>query len=65
MAGTQQAPADTFIKLNQEEKKAVLVTDTNKKKYMKCSRNEVKEQLMDLGGNEIGNSQSFKYLDQR
>jgi hypothetical protein len=29
---------------------------------MKCSRNQVKEQIVDFGGIEIGNVQSFKYL---
>jgi hypothetical protein len=29
---------------------------------MKCSRNQVKEQIVDLGGIVIGNVQSFKYL---
>jgi hypothetical protein len=29
---------------------------------MKCSRNQVKEQIVDLGGTEIGNVQAFKYL---
>jgi hypothetical protein len=34
----------------------------NKTKYIKCSRNQVKEQIVDLGGIEIGNVQSFRYL---
>jgi hypothetical protein len=34
----------------------------NKTKYIKCSRNQVKEQIVDLGGIEIGNVQSFKFL---
>jgi hypothetical protein len=29
---------------------------------MKCFRNQAKEQIVDLGGIEIGNVQSFKYL---
>jgi hypothetical protein len=34
----------------------------NKTKYIKCSRNLVKEQIVDLRGIEIGNVQSFKFL---
>jgi hypothetical protein len=42
--------------------KAGLVINVNKTKYMKCSGNQVKEQIVDLGGTEIGNVHSFKYL---
>jgi hypothetical protein len=62
MAWMQQALADTFIKLNEEAQKAGLVINVNKTKYMKCSRNQVKEQIVDLNGIDIGNVQSFKYL---
>jgi hypothetical protein len=54
--------ANSFIKPNEEAQKAGLVINVNKTKYMKCSRNQVKEQIVDLGGIEIGNVQSFKYL---
>jgi hypothetical protein len=62
MTRTQQALADTFIKLNEEAQKARLVINLNKTKYMKCFRNQVKEQIVDLGGIEIANVQSFKNL---
>jgi hypothetical protein len=62
MTRTKQALTDSFIKLNEEAQKAGLVINVNKRKYMKCSRNQVKEQTVDLGGNEIGNVQSFRYL---
>jgi hypothetical protein len=29
----------------------------NKTKYTKCSRNQLKEQIVDVGGTEIGNLQ--------
>jgi hypothetical protein len=62
MARKQQALADTFIKLNEEAQKAGLVIKVNKTKYIKCSRNQVKEQVVDLGGSEIGNVRSLKYF---
>jgi hypothetical protein len=62
MTRTKQALADSFIKLNEEAQKAGLVINVNKIKYMKCSRNQVKQQIVDLGGTEFGNIQSFKYL---
>jgi hypothetical protein len=34
----------------------------NKTKYIKCFRKQVKEQIVDVGGIEIRNVQSFKYL---
>jgi hypothetical protein len=34
----------------------------NKTKYIKCFRNQVKEQIVNMGGIEIGNVQLFKYL---
>jgi hypothetical protein len=43
MARTQQALADIFIKLNEEAQKAWLVINVNRTKYMKCSRNQLKE----------------------
>jgi hypothetical protein len=55
MARTQQALADTNIKLIEEAQKAGLIINVNKIKYMKCSRNHVKEQIVDLCGIEIGN----------
>jgi hypothetical protein len=45
MARTKQAVAESFIKLNEEAQKAGLVINTNKTKYIKCSRNQVKEQI--------------------
>jgi hypothetical protein len=48
MARTKQALADSFIKLNEEAQKAGLVINVNKTKYMKCSRNQVKEQIVEL-----------------
>jgi hypothetical protein len=62
MARMKQALPDFIIKLNEEAQKAGLVIKVNKTKYIKCSRNQVKEQIVDLGGTEIGNVQSFKYL---
>jgi hypothetical protein len=62
LARTKQALADSLIKLNKEAQKAGLLINVNKTKYMKCSRNQVKEQIVDLGGIEIGNLQIFIYL---
>jgi hypothetical protein len=50
MEKTQQALADTFIKLNEETQKAGLVINVNKTKYMKCCRNQVIERIVDLDG---------------
>jgi hypothetical protein len=55
MARTKEALADSFIKLNEKAQKAGLVINVNKTKYIKFSRNQVKEQIVDLGGIEIGN----------
>jgi hypothetical protein len=62
MARTKQALARLLYKTYEEAQKAGLVINMNKTKYIKCSRNQVKEQIVDLGGTEIGNVQSFKYL---
>jgi hypothetical protein len=62
MARTKEALADFCIKLNEVAQKTGLVINVNKTKYMKCSRNQVKEQIVYLGGIEIGNVQPFKYL---
>jgi NRPS condensation-like uncharacterized protein len=43
VARTQHALADTFIKFNEEAQKAGVIINVNKTKYMKCSRNQVKE----------------------
>jgi hypothetical protein len=62
IARTKQTLADSFIKLNEKAQKAGLLINVIKTKYMKCSRNQVKEQIVGLGGIEIGNGQSFKYV---
>jgi hypothetical protein len=62
IARMKQALTDSFIKLNEEVQKAGLVINTNKTNSLKCTRNQVKGQIVDLGGVEIGNVQSFKYL---
>jgi hypothetical protein len=61
MARMQQLLADSFIKLNEEAQKSRLVFNVNKTKYIKCSRNQVKQQILDVGGIEIVNIHSFKY----
>jgi hypothetical protein len=62
MTRTKQTLADSFIKLNEGAQKAGLVINVNKTKYIKHSSNRVKEKTVDLGGIEIENVQSFKYL---
>jgi hypothetical protein len=62
LSRTQQALADTLVKLKIEAQKVGLIINAIKIKYMKCSRNPTSQQTIEIGEMEIENVYTFIYL---
>jgi hypothetical protein len=59
---TEQVLTDTFYKLKQEALKADLIINTNKTKYLHCTRKFVQQNHLIAGGERLEQVRCFKHL---
>jgi hypothetical protein len=59
---TKQTTIDTLCKLKQNALNAELIVNTNKTKYLHCTRKTIQPTYMDIGEEQVEQVNSFKYL---